>query len=275
MYRLHIHVPDETQYQPVEFVQSLGTISKFTVENLADQVAERAAAAKREGLKLASVEPGQLAVVAVAPGPGIARVFASLGAAALIEGGQTMNPSTQEILAAIENLRTDKVIILPNNKNIVLAAQQAAELTARKLTVVPSVSVPQGIAALLAFDPNEDLEQARLAMTAALAEVTTGELTVATRSVEIDGVDAVAGQVIGLLNGRLTASGEDLETTLMAVLEKAAAGEAELITLYYGADLTPAQANQIADHVRQVYHSQEVEVVEGGQPHYHLIASIE
>lgn len=275
MYRLHIHVPDEAQYRPVEFVQSLGTISKFTVENLADQVAEHAAEAKREGIKLANVEPDQLAVVAVAPGPGIARVFASLGVAALIEGGQTMNPSTQEILAAVENLTTDKIIILPNNKNIVLAAQQAAELTVRKLTVVPSVSVPQGIAALLAFDPNGDLEKVRLAMTAALAEVTTAELTVATRSVEIDGVDVTAGQVIGLLNGRLTASGEDLDSTLMTVLEKAAAGEAELITLYFGANLTPAQANQIADHVRQVYHSQEVEVVEGGQPHYHLIVSIE
>ncbi len=238
-------------------------------------MAERAAASKREGIKLASVETGQLAVVAVAPGAGIARVFASLGAAALVEGGQTMNPSTQEILAAVENLPTEKIIILPNNKNIVLAAQQAAELTVRKLTVVPSVSVPQGIAALLAFDPTGDLEQVRLAMTSALAEVTTAELTVATRSVEIDGVDVVAGQVIGLLNGRLTASGEDLEATLMAVLEKAAAADAELITLYYGADLTPVQANQIADHVRQRYHSQEIEVVEGGQPHYHLIVSIE
>ncbi len=275
MYRLHIHVPDEAQDQPVELVKSLGTISKFTVENLADQVAEHAAAAKREGIKLASVEPNQLAVVAVAPGPGIARVFASLGVAALIEGGQTMNPSTQEILAAVENLPTDKVIILPNNKNIVLAAQQAAELTVRRLTVVPSVSVPQGIAALLAFEPSGDLEQVRLAMTTALAEVTTAELTVATRSVEIDGVDVVAGQVIGLLNGRLTASGEDLETTLMAILDKAGTREAELITLYYGADLTPAQANQIADHVRQLYRSQEIELVEGGQPHYHLIVSIE
>jgi hypothetical protein len=275
IYRLHIHVPDEAQYRPVEYVQSLGSISKFTVENLADQVAERAAASKREGVKLANVEPGQLAVVAVAPGTGIGRVFASLGAAALVEGGQTMNPSTQEILAAVENLPTEKVIILPNNKNIVLAAQQAAELTARKLTVVPSVSVPQGIAALLAFDPNGDLEQVRLAMTSALAEVTTAELTVATRSVEIDGVDVVAGQVIGLLNGRLTASGQDLESTLMAVLEKAAAADAELITLYYGADLTPVQANQLADRVRQRYHAQEVEVVEGGQPHYHLIVSIE
>ncbi len=275
MYRLHIHVADDVQAEPLDYVRSLGTISRFTVENLADQMAERAAAAKREGIKRASVEPGQLAVVAVAPGPGIARVFASLGVAAIVEGGQTMNPITQELLAAVENLPTDRVIILPNNKNIVLAAQQAAELTARKLTVVPSISVPQGIAALLAFDANGDLESIRQAMTAALAEVTTAELTIATRSVEIDGVDVVAGQVIGLLNGRLTASGDELEATLLTILDKAAAKDAELITLYYGASLTPAQANQIADAIRERYRAQEVEVVEGGQPHYHLIVSIE
>ncbi len=275
MYRMHIHVPDNTQYTPVEYVRSLGEVSKFAVENLMAQMADRGAKPGAESLKLAGVEPGQLAAVTVAPGPGIARVFASLGAAAVIEGGQTMNPSTQEILAAVENLPTDRILILPNNKNIVLAAQQAAGLTAKQLVVVPSVSVPQGVAAMLALDPQGNLETVAASMRQALAQVQTAELTVATRSVETDGVPVREGQVIGLLNGRLVVAGDSLPQALTAVLQQADVAKAELITLYYGADLTAMQANQLADQVRQAWPDQEVEVIEGGQPHYGLILSIE
>ncbi|MEJ2013741.1 MAG: hypothetical protein P8X64_16150, partial [Anaerolineales bacterium] len=154
MYRMHIHVSDNRQYEPIDYIRSLGSISKVAIENLMLQMEARNSTHGIEELRLGPVEPDQIAPVAVAPGMGIARIFASLGAAGIIEGGQTMNPSTQEILASFENLPTDKVILLPNNKNIILAAKQAAELTVKRVAVLPSVSVPQGIAAMFSWEPD-------------------------------------------------------------------------------------------------------------------------
>jgi len=226
-------------------------------------------------IHLEPVEPDQIAVIAVAPGHGIARVFASLGVAAIVEGGQTMNPSTQEILDAFENLPTDKVIILPNNKNIVLAAEQATELTVKQVVVVPSVSVPQGVSALFAFNHEGDFDEIVAAMTNALNNVQFAELTTATRSVDIDGLSVNQGQVICMLNGRLAVAGDNLEQVLHETLRQANTDQAELITLYYGADLGVMQTNQLADNIRLTWPQQEVEVVEGGQPHYQIILSIE
>ncbi len=275
LYRMHIHVPDATEYQPVEYVRSLGTITNVHLENLMDQMASRAQAAAGSGMRLARVEPGQIAVVAVSPGPGLARVFASLGVAALVEGGQTMNPSTQEILAALEALPTDDILVLPNNDNILLTARQVAELSAKRVRVIPTKSVPQGVAAMLAHDPNGDPAQVAAAMEGTLQHVRTAELTHATRSVELDGVAVREGQYIGLLDGRLVVAGETLEAALLSVLEKAAAADSELITVYYGADLLPAEANRLAGRIRQALPRQEVELHDGGQPYYPLILSIE
>jgi hypothetical protein len=272
IYRMHIHVPDQTQYVPVEYVQTLGTITKVSFENLMEQTGSAQGPAS---LKLTVPEPGQIGVVAVVPGPGIARVFASLGAAAIVEGGQTMNPSTQEILNAAEALPTDQIIVLPNNKNIVLTARQAAEISAHRIRVVPSKTVPQGIAAMLALDAGGDPEGTASAMQDAMKDVKSIELTIATRSVEIDGVNVETGQVIGLLDGKLVKAGNDLESTLQSVLEAADAGSAELITLYFGADLTTMRANQIGDRLRETWKRQDIEVVEGRQPHYQLIVSLE
>jgi dihydroxyacetone kinase-like predicted kinase len=244
-------------------------------ENLMEQLAEQSVQAASSAFKLAPVEPGKLAVVAVAPGSGIAEVFASLGVAAIVEGGQTMNPSTQDILSAVDTLPTDQVIILPNNKNIVLAAKQASGLTAKNLAVVPSTSVPQGIAALLAHDPDGDLQSVSEAMTEALGEIRSVEVTTATRSVELDGVQVLEGQVIGLLNGKLAVAGDDLEAVLLDVLGKAGAENAELISLYYGAGMIALQANKLGDRVRETWPRVEVEIVRGGQPHYQFIASVE
>ncbi len=275
-YRLHIHVPTDKRYEPIDYVMGLGSVSKIAVENLVTQMEKRSQeAAGGEALRLAPVSPGQLAAVAVAPGPGIARVFASLGVAAVVSGGQTMNPSTQEILDAFESLPTDQVVILPNNKNIQLAADQARELTVKQVRVIPSRSIPQGIASMLSFASDGDLETVAQAMTQALSVVESGEITLATRSVNLNGVHVSEGQVIGLHNGTLVVSGENFETTLLALLEDMQAMQHELITLYYGSDLTPAQANQIADEVRKRYTSLEVELHEGGQPHYPFILSVE
>ena len=169
-------------------------------------------------------------MVVVSPGTGLSRIFASLGAAAIVEGGQTMNPSTQEILTAFENLPTDKVIILPNNKNIVMAARQAAEVTVKKVEVVPSKSMAQGLAAMLVHDPDGDLQAVAAKMNAALTTVKTGEITVATRSTLIDGVKTETGQAIGLLDGKLVAAANSVEQAVLDLLKIAGAEQHELVT---------------------------------------------
>jgi len=275
MYRMHIHVPTEKRYQPIDYVMTLGTITKVALENLLAQMDQIGQKSSRDRIELANIEPGQIAVVAVSPGPGIARVFASLGVAAIVEGGQTMNPSTQEILSAFENLPTDKVIILPNNKNIILAAQAAKEVTVKNVHIVPSRTIPQGLAAMMHLNPDGDVEAVAAKMNKALGEVTSGEITIATRSMEIDGVAVEKGQVIALMNGALVLSATSVEQACMGLLEKADAAAHELITLFYGEELVATEANRLVDLIRAAYPSQEVELQYGGQPHYQLILSVE
>jgi DAK2 domain fusion protein YloV len=274
MYRMHIHVPADKLYDPINYTKSLGTVTKAAIENLVAQM-EALEQERDSKLKLTPVEPGQIATVAVAPGPGIARVFASLGVSAIVEGGQTMNPSTQEILHAFENLPTDQIFILPNNKNIILAAQAAAQLTVKKVTVIPSRTVPQGMSALMRCVPDGDPEEIAAEMTKALDDVETGEITIATRSVEIDGVAVKEGQFIALLNGTLVKSCDTLKEATLGFLEEAHADHFELITLFYGADLSRREVDAIADAIRKLYPDQELEVQDGGQPHYQFILSIE
>jgi DAK2 domain fusion protein YloV len=274
MYRMHIHVPLERRYDPIDYIMGVGTITKVAMENLLAQMDE-AQKSKANKISFAKVEPGQIAVVAVSPGAGLSRIFASLGVAAVVEGGQTMNPSTQDILNSFENLPTDKIIILPNNKNIVMAANQAKDVTVKQVAVVPSRTIPQGLSAMLSFHPDGELQAVAEKMTKALENVRTGEITTATRSVEIDGVKVETGQVIALLNGKLVASAGSVEEGCLELLAKAKAEEHELITLFYGQDMPHADANRIADAIRNRYAAQEVEVQEGGQPHYQFIISVE
>jgi DAK2 domain fusion protein YloV len=275
MYRIHIHVPTEKRYLPIDYVMTLGTITKVALENLIAQMEGFGRKSSGDRIELATIEPGQIAVVTVSPGPGIARIFASLGVAAIVEGGQTMNPSTQEILSAFENLPTDKVVILPNNKNIILAAQAAKEVTVKNVHIVPSHTIPQGLAAMMHLNPDGEVEAVAAKMTRALDDVTSGEITIATRSVEIDGVAVEKGQVIALMNGALVLSAASVEQACMRLLENADAASHELITLFYGEDLAPAEANRIVDLIRSAYPSQEIELQYGGQPHYQLIISVE
>ncbi|WKZ51399.1 MAG: DAK2 domain-containing protein [Anaerolineales bacterium] len=274
MYRMHIHVPLEKRYEPIDYIMGIGTITKVAMENLLAQM-DDIQKSKNEKIEFPTIEPGQIAVVVVSPGRGLSRIFASLGAAAVVEGGQTMNPSTQEILAAFENLPTDKVIILPNNKNIILAANQAKEVTVKSVAVVPSRTVPQGLTAMLAHNPDGEVDAVADRMTKSLASVLTGEITVATRTVEIDGVSVESGQVIALLDGKLALLSPSVEDAVMKFLEKADAANRELITFYYGEDINRAEALRIADAAREKYPSQEIEVQEGGQPHYPFLISVE
>jgi len=275
MYRMHIHVPTEKRYEPIDYIMGLGTITKVAIENLMAQMEEIEQKSAQPKLQLAAIEPGQIGVVAVAPGPGLARVFASLGVAAIIEGGQTMNPSTQEIIKAFENLPTENIIILPNNKNIILAAQQAREMTVKNVHIVPSRTVPQGLSAMMRLAPDGDAAEVAADMISALGDVETGEITIATRTVEIDGVSVTEGQVIGLHNGKLVIAASTLEDGVLQLLQHAHAGHFELITFFYGVEIGKNEANRIIDVVRAAYPDQEIEVQEGGQPHYHFIISIE
>jgi len=272
MYRMHIHVPTENRYVPIDYIMGIGTVTKVAIENLLAQMDDIQKTAK---IKFTQVEPGNIAVVVVSPGAGLSRIFASLGVAAVVAGGQTMNPSTQDILSSFENLPTDKVIILPNNKNIIMAANQAKEVTVKNVQVVPTRTVPQGLTAMLSLIPDGDIEAVAKKMNKAMSGVKTGEITVATRSVEIDGVSVKEGQVIALLDGKLVVSAESVEQGVMDLLEKAEAEQHEIVTLFYGEDMTHAEANRLADEIVTKYASLEVEVQEGGQPHYQFIIAIE
>jgi dihydroxyacetone kinase-like predicted kinase len=275
MYRMHIHTPSEKRYQPIDYILGIGTITKVAMENLLAQMDDIENQVSHNKLELTTIEPGQIAVVTVSPGTGLSRIFASLGVAAVISGGQTMNPSTKDILEAFENLPTDKIIILPNNKNIVLAANQAKEVTVKKVRVVASRNVPQGLAAMLHMNPDGELDTVAEKMTRAMDTVITGEVTIATRSVEIDGVTVKEGQVIALLNGKLAVSADSLERACLELLEAANATNFELITMFYGEEMKHTEANRIADLIREKYPNQEIEMQEGGQPHYQFIFAIE
>ena len=274
MYRMHIHVPTDKRYAPIDYTMSLGTITKVSMENLLAQIEDRSSA-QTVKIQLATIEPGQIAVVATSPGIGISRIFASLGVAAIVEGGQTMNPSTEEILHAFENLQTDKIIILPNNKNIILAAQAAASMTVKKVAIIPSKSIPQGLSAMLRLDPEGDFEHVAKEMTNALGDVETGEVTIATRSVEINGVNVKEGEVLALLNGQVAVSTDDLEKACLGLLEKAHTEERERITLFYGENISKNEVNTIVDRIRSAYPHHEIELHEGDQPHYQFIIAIE
>lgn len=276
IYQMHIHVPLEKRYTPIDYVMTVGTITKVAMENLVAQMEAREEPCSGPGkYNFSPLEPGQIAVIAVAPGTGIARVFASLGAAGIVEGGQTMNPSTQEIIHSFENLPTDKIILLPNNKNIILAGKTAAELTVKKVAVIPSRTVPQGLAAMMRLVPDGDFDNVVEEMNEALEEVETGEITIATRNVEIDGVEVQEGQIIALLNGKLVLSASDLDSACLGLLEKAHADHFELITMFYGNNIAKPEVFRIADLVRAQYPKQEVEIQEGCQPHYQFIIAIE
>ncbi len=279
--KVHIHVHDPGI--PISYGVRLGIISDVVVENMQaqseDYIAMRAGDFASTEEPVIQVHPGEIAVIAVAPGEGLARVLRDLGVAHVVHGGQTMNPSTEDFLNAIRSLDTDKFIILPNNKNIILAAEQAAQLAnedgSRRVVVIPTRTVPQGITAMLSFQADGDFDTIVAAMDSARSSVVTGEVTTATRSVEIDGVTVETGQIIGLVDGKLAVSGNELPGVVQDLLEKMAAKEREVITIYSGDHVTQADAVELAALLRETYPEQQFDVIHGGQPHYHYILSAE
>jgi len=274
--KVHVHVPEPGPV--LDYGASLGHLSKVTVEDMQAQYQQIYHAAPALVVPQPVPMPmptGNIAIVAVSSGEGLSRVLQSLGASRIIPGGQTMNPATEDILQAIEDVTTDQVIVLPNNKNIVLAAQQTRELTKKQVAIVPTHTIPQGVAALLAFNYGASLEDNYQAMERAIAHVQTGEVTTAVRTTHVNGLQVQAGAVIGLLNGGLTATGVSTEAVVYSLLEQMAAQEREIISLYYGQNVTPSQAEALQQQVKQRYFRQEVELVDGGQPHYSFIISVE
>lgn len=274
--RMHIHVPHENRYEPIEHTMALGTVTFVHIENLIDQLAGSQAAKKQEPeLSFLPFEPGQIAVIAASPGIGISRIFTSLGAAAIVSGGQTMNPSTEEILSSFNDLPTDKIIILPNNKNIVLAAQAAASVSEKKVAVIPTKTVPQGISAILRLMPGMNFDAAIEDMRDACEEVETGEVTVATRTVEINGVSVEEGQVIALHNGKLIQSCSTIQDAVNSLLAEVDMDERERVTFFYGQDIEIDEVTEIVNQVQEDFPDHEIEIHEGGQPFYQFIISIE
>ena len=275
IYRLHIHVPTEKRYEPIDYTMTLGTITKVHIENLMVQMDPSVGQEKEEPIKLTKVSQGDVALVTISPGVGFSQIFASLGAAAIVEGGQTMNPSTQEIIAAFEDLPTDQVIILPNNKNILMAAKSAAELSVKTVEVIPTVTVPQGLAAMLRLIPGQELSQVAAEMQIAMSEIESGEITTAVREVEIDGIDVKEGEIISLHNGKLVGSNKTLKDGCITFLEIAKVSDYELITMFYGENISQEDGESMAEFIQEKYPDQVVELQYGGQPHYQFILSIE
>lgn len=272
--KVHVHAPYPGSI--IDYGVSVGVLSNIILENMQEQYIDFMAqqdSPNSAGVK--AEEIAGIATIAVAPGAGIARVFESLGVGAVISGGQTMNPSTQDILDAIANAKVDQVIILPNNKNIIPAANQARELSKKEVEIIPTQSIPQGIAAMIGFNYLGDLPTNVNAMARAAANVQTAEITTATRSVSLDGIDVKQGQVIGLVDGMLAASGDDRVEVTMRLLKEMRTGDKEIVTVFYGDSVTPDEAEVLADQIRHKYLSQEVEIINGGQPHYHYIISVE
>ena len=265
--RVHAHAADPGPL--LSLGASTGMLEQIRVENM--DVMHQAFMALH-GHGSVSVP---LAVVAVTPGEGLERVFRELGAAVVVSGGQTMNPSAKELLDGVTRAGAQHVVVLPNNPNILMAARQAQGLSECPCTVVPARTVPQGIAALLAFNPNLSAEANALAMTEALASVRSGEVTTAVRDSVVDGVRIRQGQTIALLDGTLAAVADALPQALTELLRHASVSSSALVTLYWGGDIDEASASKAADAVRLEWPGVEVEVVAGGQPYYHYLVSIE
>jgi len=265
--RVHIHTLDPGDI--MSYVAPLGTLHQINIRNMDEQYRDFIEMQKERMPAVA------VAIVAVVVGEGLANVFTSLGATFIVPGGQTMNPSTKDLLQAVEAVGSEKVIILPNNKNIVLTAGQVQSLTEKTIEVVATTTIPQGVGALLAFDYEADMETNVQSMNKAKDAVKSIEVTRAVRSTTLGGLDIKKHQSIGFLDGDLVAVGDKPADVVQKVLARVNMDEAEVITIYYGDDTTLTEAEEVGDTLDKQHPRLQVEVVQGGQPYYNYIVSIE
>jgi len=265
--RVHIHT--EKPGNVIGYATSLGTMHQVSIRNMDEQHQDYLEMQKERAPAV------DIATIAVVPGDGLSDVFRSLGVTAIVSGGQTMNPSTKDLLQAVGSVVSDKVIILPNNKNIVLTAEQVQSLTEKSIKVVPTETIPQGVAALLAFDYEADFETNTQLMNKAKSAVRSIEVTRAVRSTQLGGLNIKKKQAIGFLDGDLVAVGDNITDVLNEVLARLDLDGAEVVTIYYGADTGPADAEQVSVTIREQHPQLQIEVVHGDQPHYNYIVSVE
>jgi DAK2 domain fusion protein YloV len=265
--RIHIHTLEPGDI--IRWATKLGTMHQVSIRNMDEQHQDFLEMQKER------MPTADTAVIAVASGEGLNDVFGSLGAAAVVPGGQTMNPSTKDILQAVEATFADNVIILPNNKNIILAANQVPSLTKKNVGVVPTKTIPQGVVALLAFDYEADFKTNTQIMEKVLPSVRSIEITRAVRSTKVNGLKIKRKQPIGLLDGDLVAVGDSNLDVVNKVMAKLDLGKAEVVTIYYGEDTEAAEAEQVGASIGEQHPQLQVEVIRGGQPHYSYIISVE
>jgi len=264
-----VHVHTNTPNIALGYALELGEITNIKIENMLEEVRENmAASAMQEPLK-------QYGMVSVAAGDGLASLFKDLMVDYVIEGGQTMNPSANDIASAVDRVNAQNVFVMPNNKNIILAAEQAKALTNKNIIVIPTRSVPEGISACLAFNEDANLNDNTEAMNESVKNVKSGSITYAVRDTNVDGFDLVAGDIIGLDNNSILAKGEKIPETVLSLLEKLVDSSTINITLFYGADVEEANANELRDAVTEKYPNCEISVLAGGQPVYYYLVSVE
>jgi len=265
--RIHIHTLNPGNI--ISLASKLGTLHQVSIRNM-DEQHQDFLEMQKERMPVTDTS-----VIAVASGDGLKDVFGSLGAAAVVPGGQTMNPSTKDILQAVENTVSDNVIILPNNKNIILTAEQVQSLTQKKVKVVPTKTIPQGVVALLAFDYEADFKTNAEIMEKALSSVKTIEVTRSVRATKINGLQIKRRQPIGLLDDELVAAGDTEIDVINQVLAKLDLENAEVITIYYGDDTEDTDAEEVSASIKEQYPQLQIEIIKGNQPHYSYIISVE
>ena len=279
--KTHVHTNDPGL--AIQKALTHGSLTKIKIDNMREEHqeklikdAEKAAAQQKEQEAEKEKPRKPMGFIAVSIGEGMNEIFRGLGADYLIEGGQTMNPSTEDMLAAIDHVNADHIFILPNNKNIIMAANQAAELTEDKdIIVLPTKTIPQGIVALVNYIPDYTAEENKEAMLAELDSVKTGQVTYAVRDTEIDGMQIRQNDYMGIGDKAILAVGTDLKETTMKMIDAMVDEDSAIVSIYYGADETEEHAQEIGKMIEEKYPDVEVEINCGGQPIYYFVISVE
>ncbi|QQZ07985.1 DAK2 domain-containing protein [Heyndrickxia vini] len=271
-----VHIHSEQPGEVLTYAQQYGQLINMKIENMRQQ---HSTIIDEMHNTLSSdqkhVEEQEFGIIAVSMGSGIGNLFKSIGANAIIEGGQTMNPSTEDILKAVDEVNAKKIIILPNNKNIIMAAEQAAQVASQEIIVVPSKTVPQGMAALLAFNPSQTLDENNNLMNDALQHVKTGQITYAVRDTIIEGITISKDDYMGIADGKIVGTNRDLVPATTSLLSEMLDEDDEIVTLIYGADVSTNEVEEVVSFINQNYEDIEVEIHNGEQPLYSFIFSIE
>lgn len=269
--KIHVHTNDPGL--AIQKALDFGTINLPKIENMKMQ---HKAKQKESEQKFTPAKPEKpYGFVAVAAGAGIESMFRDIGVDCIVKGGQTMNPSTEDILAAIMSTPAETVFVLPNNKNIIMAAEQAVKLADRKVCVLQTRTIPQGMSAMLAFDPDADFTANRLEMTKALERVSTGMVTFAARDSDYEGHAIKQGEILCLVNGKLAMVEKDIAKGAYKMTKKLVKGDSSYVTVIYGADVTDDDAEELAEQIREKYPDLDVNLISGGQPVYYYIISVE